>query len=75
MDNPSLQLSYEPDTQSVGIEFDNKQLKHWSMVRMVLTEAMQIADGQISLAVAQARQQQLMQMVQDKAIRNQLKLG
>lgn len=72
---PAISIRWNQEAQAVGLEFDKEQIQHWSMVRMLLTEAMQICESQVKMAMLAQMQAQQAQAQQALNMRRNLKLG
>lgn len=75
---PKLTLTFNPDSQGLTMSFDEKQIKTWEMVIMMLTAAMQQAEFNRNMVQGQAMQRAQVEAMQAAAVKQQLqgkKLG
>ncbi len=71
---PTITVTFDPETQAVGVQFAPTDFKTWDMVVATLEMAKSFAEFNRNMGRAQAMQQQQLTAQQEMAIRNSIKL-
>lgn len=69
---PELTLTFNPEAQGLTISFDDKKVKTWEMVIMMLTAALQQAEFNRNMAQGQAMQRAQIEAMQNQALKQQI---
>jgi hypothetical protein len=71
---PTMTVTFDPETQAVGLKFEPSEFRSWDMVVATLEMAKSFAEFNRNMVRMQAVQQQQMAAQQEVAIRNKIKL-
>jgi hypothetical protein len=71
---PAIWLTFDPNTQTLGVFFDPEQMKNWAFVKSQLMSAVDLADVQLKIQIGNAMQAQKAQQEQAEQLRRNLGL-
>ena len=71
---PTLTITFNPETQGIGMHFEPDEFKTWDMIAAVLRMGEKMAEFNANLGRMVLHQQKAMEAAQAQELRSQLKL-
>lgn len=72
MQKPTITVTWDPETQSVDLSFDDKQFRTWNFVEAILRLGHDLAAHRHKVALTQQMQAQMLAQQQESAVRRSI---